>query len=308
MDEYRVSVVIPAYRCVNTLRCAIDSIFAQTRRPDEIIVVDDGSPDDIAAAVAPYGAAVTLLKKTNGGAASARNVGLDAATGNMIAFLDADDLWMPEKLESQLRIFQDHPEVGLVSSRYLIRQPSGAEGEFPGMNVAPWDQVLRPRGAQVFDLAIVVWTSVVIFRRELLGSERFDTTLQIAEDRDLWVRLVIKSPIWIQSRLTATLVAGPDSLSRADVDLDCQCMLRLIRRYRPLLGQQASRRWEAQVYRRWAGTHMGQGDTAKALKPAIRRLFYQPLSLEGWWALAKSSVLSVRRRKESGARLGHTAR
>src|SRR5207253_2812039 len=106
-----VSTVIPAYRASRTIGRAVDSLLSQTRPPDEIVIVDDGSPDDLAAAVKPYGDRVQLLRKVNGGAASARNLGIESARGDLIGFLDADDYWEPSKLERQLDILQRHPNI-----------------------------------------------------------------------------------------------------------------------------------------------------------------------------------------------------
>lgn len=293
MAELRVSVIIPAYRCSRIIGFAIDSLLKQTRLPDEIIVVDDGSPDDIQSAIEHYGSKVRLIRKENGGASSARNAGIDVATGDFIAFLDSDDFWHPTKLQEQLAIFREHPEVGLVSSRYFVQMGKGGTMEYPEMDAAPWDRVLRLDGEKAFELAMCVWTSVVIFRREVLGSDRFDVNLKTAEDRDLWATLVSRTPIYLQSKMTATLVEMEGSLSRIDLDGDCRCMLRVIYRHKSLLGKSGVRKWEASVYRRWAGTYLGQGKGNRAIRPAVRRLCYQPLSVEGWWVLAKSSLLTL---------------
>lgn len=289
MCEPRVSVIIPAYKCAGMIGRAIDSLLAQTRQPDEIIVVDDGSPDDIPEALRPYGDRITYLRKSNGGAASARNAGLDIATGDLIAFLDSDDLWDAAKLKDQLDIFARYPEVGFITSRYRIDSIDGNIDAFPDLDGIPWDSVQNPKGARAFDLAMLAWTSVVVFRRSILGSNRFDVTLKIAEDRDLWVRLVTKTPIYLQSAVTGTLMELKGSLSRENLDLDCRCMLQMLSQHASLLGKDGVRRWKTRVYRRWAGTYLGQGMSNLAIKPALKRLFYQPLSAEGWWALAKSS-------------------
>jgi glycosyltransferase involved in cell wall biosynthesis len=292
MDNARVSVVIPAYRCAGTIGQTIQSLLRQTRRPDEIIVVDDGSPDDVEAALHDYRGAVRVLHKSNGGAASARNVGIDACRGNFVAFVDADDLWHSTKLESQLGIFGRHPEVGLVSGRYLIKDGTTVT-EWPPVRDMPYGRVLRAQGAEIFELAMMVWTSAVIFRRDVLCDERFDTSLPIAEDRDLWVRLVGRAPLYLQADLVATLIGRPNSLSRSDLELDCRCMLRIIRRHAKLLGRSGRLKWEAQVYRRWAGTYLGLGRPRQALRPALRRLSYQPLSPEAWWVLGKAGTAAM---------------
>lgn len=93
------------------MREALESILAQTHRPLEIIVADDGSTDGTGAIVAGFGERVRYVKQSNKGPATARNFGLSLATGDFVAFLDADDLWHPEKLERQLARFQNRPEL-----------------------------------------------------------------------------------------------------------------------------------------------------------------------------------------------------
>ena len=293
MSEPRVSVVIPAYRCSATIGAAIKSVLAQTRLPDEIIVVDDGSPDDLDAALVPFEGRIRLLRKSNGGAASARNMGIDACTGDFVAFLDSDDLWHPGKLASQLAVFQKHPQVGLVASRYVILSPDGSEEIYPYLHLATWDTVLHLSGPAIFDVMARIWTSSVLIRRDVLGDRRFDEHMRIAEDRDMWVRLVSITPIYLQSEVNATLVELNGSLSRSDVDLDCRCMLQMIYRYQHLLGPAGVRRWEAYVNRRLAAEYLGVGRSRKAVRPALRRLVVQPFSPEAWWVLGKSMAMSA---------------
>lgn len=293
MDEFRVSVVVPAYRCARIIGPTMTSLLAQTRLPDEIIVVDDGSPDDIASAVRPYGDRIRLLRKENGGAASARNAGLDVATGDIVAFQDSDDLWEPTKLQSQLEVFRQHPEVGLVASRYSIHLASGGGMILPDVTEVSYDQVLRLRGAGIFEVGTLIFTSTVALRKASLGADRFDVTLQIAEDRDLWVRLLTRMSCYLQSDPTAILIERAGSLSRSNLDMDCQCMLRVIQKNAGLLSRAGRRRWEAMVYRRWAGTYLGMGHAAQAAGLAWRRLRYQPWSPEAWWTLAKSSTYAM---------------
>ena len=127
-----MSVVIPAYRSAATICRAVDSVLAQTHAAAEIIVVDDGSPDEQAAVVEQtYGPRVTLLRTPNGGAASARNAGIDRATGDYIAFLDADDYWEADKLALQLALFDRHPELGLVAGAILEETPGEPRGDRP---------------------------------------------------------------------------------------------------------------------------------------------------------------------------------
>jgi len=107
-DDSTVSVIIPSYNSAEVLPAAIESVLAQTLPPDEIIVVDDGSAPDAdgldrtAEACATYFKHVRLIRQANGGASAARNTGIARARGDWLAFLDADDVWEPEKLETQI--------------------------------------------------------------------------------------------------------------------------------------------------------------------------------------------------------------
>src|SRR5690348_13015928 len=123
MSNLSISTIIPAYNAAKMIGRALDSVLAQTHLSDEILVIDDGSQDNLPDAVAGYGNQVTLIRQANGGAASARNRGIDQAQGDLIAFLDADDFWEPTKLERQLEVFQKHQEIGLVASRHFSQEP-----------------------------------------------------------------------------------------------------------------------------------------------------------------------------------------
>lgn len=107
-----VSCVIPVHNTERYLGDAIDSALAQTYRPVEIIVIDDGSVDDTPKVIAGYGDRVIAARQENAGAPSARNHGLRLAQGEFVAFLDADDLWHKEKLAIQTEFLEQHPDVG----------------------------------------------------------------------------------------------------------------------------------------------------------------------------------------------------
>lgn len=108
-----LSCIVPVFNGERYLAEALDSIIAQDYRPMEIIVVDDGSTDGTAEVAARYGDAVTYLSQPNAGPAAARNTGIKAAKGEFIAFLDADDLWVTDKLERQFARFEARPELGV---------------------------------------------------------------------------------------------------------------------------------------------------------------------------------------------------
>ena len=114
----KISVVIPAYNAEQHIGRAIDSVLAQTRPADEIIVIDDGSTDATAEVIRSFGDRVTLIQQKNAGVSVARNTGIEAATGDWIAFLDADDEWLPEKLKRQAEHLSRNPDLRWTTGNY----------------------------------------------------------------------------------------------------------------------------------------------------------------------------------------------
>ncbi|MGI8792789.1 MAG: glycosyltransferase [Acidimicrobiales bacterium] len=109
-----VSVVIPSYNYGRFIAEAVDSVLAQTLPPKEVIVVDDGSTDDTLARLGQYRGSIDLITQANAGVSVARNSGVQHSTGDIVAFLDADDVWAPQKLERQVERFERDAGVGLV--------------------------------------------------------------------------------------------------------------------------------------------------------------------------------------------------
>ena len=112
----QISVIIPAYNAAETLAETLDSVAHQTRQPDEIILVDDGSNDKTVAIAMVHSLAPKIISTSNQGAAAALNLGISAATGDVLAFLDADDLWLEVKTENQSELLRVEPDTGMVLS------------------------------------------------------------------------------------------------------------------------------------------------------------------------------------------------
>ena len=125
-----VSVVIPVFNSATLLGDALRSVFAQTFRDFEVIVVDDGSEDreTLDQTLAAWSGRVRVLRQSNGGPARARNTGIAHATGDLVAFLDADDEWRPEKLAKQVAYFRQHPETGLLHTGVVGKHARSAAG------------------------------------------------------------------------------------------------------------------------------------------------------------------------------------
>jgi len=296
-----VSVLIPAYKAAHTIGRAVGSVLTQTIPPDEILIIDDGSPDDVMPALAPYGDRVRVLRKANGGASSARNFGLDHCRGDLIAFLDADDYWEPQKLERQRAILKRHPQVGLVAGRFYAQSPGGSRALDLTAQRSLFDRVWdKPAGTTAFEIARRVWTSLVLVRREALDGRRFDAGLRTAEDVDLWVRLVRSAPVYLASEPLATAVLEAGSLSRGDAADDCSNLLTVVYRYADLLGPAGVRHWEIYAYRQWTAGCLGRGEGRAAVGPAWNRWIRQPWSPEACWILCKSAGLSLGSPQHSG--------
>jgi len=295
MNPPDVSVVIPAYNAAATLPRAIASVLAQSYPAREVIIVDDGGTDDLTEIRIGFADRVTWIRQPNGGAASARNCGIDAASGELIAFLDADDYWEPTKLRRQVECFVRHPEIGVCGARYF-EQPPGESRRLARAGIGRFPEYDRPMalsGGDAFDAACCLWTGTVVVRRRLTDEVRFESGLEPAEDRDVWIRLVRSWPMVHLSEPLATAVLEPGSLSRTGVDRDCGNMLRIVERSSDQLGSRGRRRWRGRVLRRWAAEYLGRGEPWSALLPATRRLGVEPWSPQAWWIASKCLWLGV---------------
>jgi glycosyltransferase involved in cell wall biosynthesis len=183
-----VSVVIPVYRAIY-LADALASVFSQTRLPDEVIVVDDGSPDrrELEAAIAPHASRVRLLAQANAGAGAARNKGLAATSAELVALLDADDRWFPRFLERQVAAISAAPGIDLVYSDGLFIGQSALSGRTftsacPSSERVTFEQLLSQQST-------VLLSAVVARRASMLAVGGFDESLRRGQDFDLWLRM-----------------------------------------------------------------------------------------------------------------------
>ncbi len=198
-DNFSVAVVIPAYNCQKYLSRSLDSVFAQTRLPDEIIVVDDGSTDKTSEIAAGFGDKINYIYQENAGASAARNVGINAAKSKWIAFLDADDEWLPEYLESQLEILTRNPELVWTTGNYYTRFDSQDK-------YAQWNSTSKMtrllKGKDCFgDFFLMLandingHTNTTIIRKDILiEAGLFSIEQKKTEDLDLWWRVAYLNP------------------------------------------------------------------------------------------------------------------
>jgi glycosyltransferase involved in cell wall biosynthesis len=186
-----ISVVIPAYNAAKTLRETLDSVLAQTFGDFEVIVVDDGSKDDTAAvASATSDPRVRVISIPNGGVSRARNLGIAESGGALIAFLDADDLWQPTKLERQVALLNARPEVGICvtgadkidsSSRPIAAMPMFEQSDDYTRDLLLYSNIAG-------------CTCSGVVRRDVIDAiGGFEPELQYCEDWNLWLRLSLRT-------------------------------------------------------------------------------------------------------------------
>lgn len=273
--ELTVSVIMPAYRAAGTICRAIDSILAQTYPVHEILVIDDESPEDLAQVLGGYGDRLKLFRKPRGGAAAARNHGIDIASGDLVTFLDSDDQWLPETVALGVDVFRKWPEVGIVVGRYILQNSSTGEVQGTAGPQLSWcGRPLNVERSRLLEFARATSTGSLIIRRGLLGQHRFDETLTTAEDRDLWLRLLAGGTAFFLSDTLNRVFLRDDSLSHNNLDVDCRCMMRVIDRYSGLLGSANCRREKSHVHFRWA---QGLPGGWHALKHWARSVWLWPL-------------------------------
>lgn len=209
-----VSVVIPAFNCAPTLTRAIRSAICQSQPPYEIIVIDDGSTDatpQIVEGIAKEARNIKLLRlPRRGGAAAARNAGIALATGDAVAFLDADDEWLPSKLEIQTRLLTSSDKVVFVGCASTLFGWDGSSADtFGGHPVTTGPDCWRALMAFNY----VCTPAVLVWRHHLVAAGSFDETLEVAEDQDLWIRLALRGDFEYAPQNLVKVYQRPDSLS-----------------------------------------------------------------------------------------------
>ena len=187
----KVSVITAAYNHVEFVQQSVESVLNQTYKDFEHIVVDDGSTDGTAEVLRSFGTQIKYFRQQNCGTAAAINRGIRESSGEYIAILDSDDVWLPEKLDRQMRCFAQQPEAGMVYSRAQIIDRRGEvsnQGEPIGHSVGDFDcaykEILKDDGIPVL---------TALTRRECFDDVGFfDERLKAISDWEFWFRLALK--------------------------------------------------------------------------------------------------------------------
>src|SRR6516164_2798294 len=250
-----VTVVIPTYNAARTVERALASVWRQNYPELEVIVIDDGSTDDTYLCVGTcHNPNLRLIRlDKNRGECGAMNVGIQEARGDYIAFLDADDEWLNNKLSKQIPIIDSHPEMSFIScggeaiapdgsvvAAFGLDRPSCSSGDFWRALLAK-SQVAKP--------------SVVARRAKLLEVGGFDETLKISGDQDMWIRLALAGEVGFVPQVLVRVHDTPDSLMKRYGVREEKFLLPMIREHLSRLTSRLSRREIRQILgHRYAGT------------------------------------------------------
>lgn len=311
-----LSVVIPCYNAERYLASTVDSVLLQNGPDLEVVIVDDGSRDGSADLIRQrYGSTsnVRLLQQANQGVAAARNHGVREARGEWIAFVDADDIWLPGKLRAQMDLLSMEPEARMAYTAWQVWSSAAPlpTPDFLAELQAQADDTERWSGATGWIypqllLECAVWTSTVLAHRSVFDEVGlFDSTLRIGEDWDLWLRASRVTPIVRVPRPLALYRMHPNNITKGPLETN----------YKDVVISRALARWgyvspdgtaarktevDRGLARSWsdfAGANLMAGDLAGARHGATMALRTDPRSLLGWKLLGKSIAHSLLHRK-----------
>ena len=304
-----ISVVVPCYNAARYIEATLQSIFAQQGVGLDVIVVDDGSSDESAARVGRLFPKVRLIQQANAGVAAARNVGIRAAKADWVAFCDADDVWLPDKLAAQWKALQAEPAAQLAYAAWHVWH---SQGDVPTPDLLAELQAVkggeeRWRGASGWiypELLVdcVVWTSTVLARRSLLlDLGGFDESLRVGEDYDLWLRASRHTPILRVPRpLALYRMHGDNTTQQAPrANYKGEVLQRALSRwgYTAPDGRRADRRVVAAgLARSWsdyAGAMLAADNVREARAAALQAVRMHPGRWLGWQVLLQASARSL---------------
>jgi len=286
MDAPSVSVIIPTYNRRELLRKALDSAKGQTYRDFEILVVDDGSTDDTRLFVEGI-AGVRYLFQENGGPAKARNLGIRNARGSMIAFLDSDDLWSPHFLETQVRILNNHREVGLTCTGFTVGKKT------PRHFFERQEVILGDLYPKLYKQSFIRTPAVVVRKECLAAVGGFNEAYRWSEDHDLWLRIARKYPLAYVNRSLVTIGRHGDNVSRdlaRPLDAHLEVALEVLER-----NYEASRVTEAifrarlsKRYLQFSRLYLKRGDKHRAWSCLSKAVSMNPYAWRPYRYLVKS--------------------
>jgi glycosyltransferase involved in cell wall biosynthesis len=214
------SVLIPLYNKEKFIKNTLQSILNQTFSDFEIIIVNDGSTDESEQIVLQFeDSRIRYYTQKNEGAASARNFGIDKANANYIAFIDADDLWYDNHLETLKSVIEEFPDAGIYASRYelVYKNKSTSVSVFNGLN-AQYKGYVKDYFYSTQNNSLSLTLVTVIPKEVFVEIGNFNSSISSGQDIDMWARIALKYPVVIGNKITASYLHYiDDSLSKTSI-------------------------------------------------------------------------------------------
>ena len=246
-----ISVIIPAWNRAREVCRAIDSALAQTRPPLEVIVVDDGSTDETPEVLARYGDRIRALRQENQGVAAARNAGIAAARGDLLAFLDSNDAWLPRKLELQAARIDADPELGLVHCGVDFE---GSGIRLDGIEGSVASEILR------LDRSVIIahGSGVMVPRRVAEEVGGFDARMRVSEDWDFCYRVAARYRIGFVAEVLVLHARHPTGLQNDIARMEHGMLLALEKAFADPAVQPLRRHTYGRLHRILSGCYFEQ--------------------------------------------------
>ncbi|MCD6162696.1 MAG: glycosyltransferase family 2 protein [candidate division Zixibacteria bacterium] len=212
----KVSVIIPVYNSTGFIDEALQSVFAQTFKDYEIIIINDGSTDNTKQVIEKYSDKIRYFYQENRGPAAARNNGIKKAKGEYIAFIDSDDIWHPEKLKMQVSILDSNQNIGMVFTENSLFDENGVYESSLGKR----KRLMHGNLAENIFLYSYVATPTVMIRREVFDNiGLFEESIKMAEDDNMWIRIASNYRVELIYQSLVSVRDHPNRMTRQNNDL-----------------------------------------------------------------------------------------
>jgi glycosyltransferase involved in cell wall biosynthesis len=278
----QVNVIIPAHNAARYLSIAIESVMAQTFQDWSIVLVNDGSTDNTDEVVAPFlaalGGKLKYIKQPKSGVSAARNTAIRNSSGEFLALLDADDIWLPIRLEESLKCLRDRPNAGLSYGFNTRIGPDGALLDTFDRRQKHGEGWVAP---YLYMRTIDLPSPTITFRRKCIEEVGgFDETLTVTEDRDLWLRIALRYEIALIPKILAHYRTSPQSAT-TDPNRMLKSQLQFIEKHygAPGCGRLARRAALGRIYKQRAEAFGMRGQMTDALASALRAVTLYPFDI-----------------------------
>lgn len=249
-----VSVVVPVFNAERFLRETLESLLCQTYRPIEIITVDDGSTDSSPDILREFSDRIQRIHQENQGVGVARNVGVEHSVGSYIAFCDADDIWFPGKLKSQMEIVKRHPCIGVVGGFMENIDELGRTLKSCHRPLNLYDKPMKLQQAFLMEGNMICLSTALIRKDAFSSIGGFQAGRQDikAEDFDLWIRLSRKTQFYLSSQYMGQYRILKESRSHGSLRKEYGAQFQLLRMYRNEYTPENYNIRKAKIYSEWA--------------------------------------------------------